>query len=52
MNKCVICSSDSFYGLTHNNGKSLCLKCVTEIKEAHFEVRYPTEEILLKTGEK
>lgn len=44
VNECVICLSKSYYGLTHNNGRTICLKCVAEIKEAHINVRYPTEE--------
>ena len=45
MSKCVICLSDStYYGLTHSNGNSVCLNCVTTIKEAYIKVSYPTLE--------
>ena len=45
MTKCVFCLLDSpFYGLTHSNGNTVCLKCVSIIKEAHIKVAYPTLE--------
>lgn len=44
MSQCVMCEVGTYYGLKHDNGNLICLKCVDSIKQAHVKVYYPTLE--------